>query len=164
MYRVSEKNRYTWFFMAVPLRLCYLAKLSHWIPNLNPLQSIHTQKYICFLANFLSYSPFKKLTIFFSCGPHFGIFGMPNVPNLIFLHCQLIVPANIVHRKKRNQKSDHASKSYSVFKVVTSQSSAAINDFFHNTDRTEKNDQILKNGYKSTIHWPNKAHNMAFES
>ena len=65
--RVSEKNRYTWFFMAVPLRLCYLAKLSHWIPNLNPLQSIHTQKYICFLANFLSYSPFKKLTIFFSC-------------------------------------------------------------------------------------------------
>ena len=106
------------------------------------------EKYICNVAK--KYGFFKK---------SHEIFGMPNVPSLIVWHCKSIELANIFHRKNRNKKSDHALQSYSILKEATSPSSAAISDFFHNTNHTEKNDQISK-----YVHWPNKAQNVAFES
>ena len=154
-YRVSEKNRYTWFFFACLFIFNYFTKPTYWIPHSDPLKGIHTQKYIYYLAIILNYDLFKKATKKISCGPYFGIFGMPNVPNPIFWHCESIEQANTFQREKRNLKSNNALKSYSSFKVTTSPSSAAKSDFLHNTNRTKKNERISKIGSNSVIYWPN---------
>ena len=151
-YRVSEKNRYTWFFFAVIFMLYHIGKPTFQIPYLDLLKGIYTKKSISNLAQNFNYSFFKKATNIFSCGPYFGIFGMPNVPNLLLQDSISIGAANIFHRKKRNLKSDHALKSYSNFKVATSLSSAAKADFLHNTNRTEKNARFSKNICHFIIH------------